>query len=267
MSEQEKGSPDSNNHKKDIYDKQLNTINIVIAGIGIMFLIVFAGIGYLQVKSANELSETMKEMKQEFKENIKTYKDELSTTLPRYDERIDRIANDVNYKVDKKIEEFNTKFNDVIGDAPEPAQLKLFYKGEVFSSTSIFVDYTKDENQQLKANGPQVTIKNVGGKPTNEISIYILSDLNNYSNYAYTQSYPSGEWHMIEESESNEPYAKWKFNFEDRATKYLNPGEVWKIQLPSFIKPSSGTEVNFKFQIFYGSEEFLVADLKIKEKK
>jgi gas vesicle protein len=266
MSEQEKSSPDSQDHKKDVFEKQLNTINIVIAGIGIMFLIVFAGIGYLQVKSANELSDTMKDMKQEFKENIKTYKDELSTTLPRYEERIDRIGNDVNYKVDKKIEEFNTRFNEVLGNAPSPALLKLFYNGEAFSSTTIFVEYKK-EDQRLIAKGPQLTIKNTGGKPTNEIAIYFLSNNELSNNYANSQSYPDGEWHLIDYTSDGEEIAKWKFNFEDRATKYLNPGEVWKIQLPNISKPNTKDEVNVKFQIFYGSEEFLVADLRIKEKK
>ena len=78
MSDQEKGSPDSQNPKKDIFEKQLYTINTAIAGIGIMFLILFVGIGNLQIKSANELSDTMKDMKQEFNENIKTYMNKLN---------------------------------------------------------------------------------------------------------------------------------------------------------------------------------------------
>jgi predicted PurR-regulated permease PerM len=114
-------SPKSDVSIDKLIGRQLATINIVIAGIGLMFIIAIFVLGYLQIKSANELSSTMNTIKNDYKENFNDYKNKLDNTLPRYDERIDRLTDDVNKKVDNNIADMTQKVNEAIGTALKPA--------------------------------------------------------------------------------------------------------------------------------------------------
>lgn len=248
--------------KKDIFEKQISAINIWTTIMGLTFLLIFGGIGYLQFKSAVELSDTLKEMKTDMKDYAESYKQELSQNL----DRIDNIEYKVQYQVDREIKEMRDKINESIGNVPEPPKLELTIDGLKATSKIFEVSTTIAPNNNVRLSTPLISISNVGGKSTNELIIYMYSIHFNNQMDTYSDHYPWGNWRIASYGNDNNPEYKWVFQPAETHSRFINAGESWTLNLPEAHVSKETKTVELRIAIYYGSKDYVDDRIQFKVK-
>ena len=248
-----------------LISRQLNTINIVIAAIGIMFLIAISGLGYLQIKSSDELSKTAKEMKDDLRYNMDQLNKGFEKDIKDQQSYIENYNKGIEKRIDTKLADFEKRFNQIAGEATEPALLNIYYKGEKVFKNTLFVPYRKtgSKKNQYAVRIPRFIIKNEGGKPTNIVNVYISSD-HNLSSGGFVDSYPFGYWNKAIVQEGSEFISKLVFYLGENSIQFINPDEFWSMEIPEILTKDLNDSIKIRIEIYYGLEKPTTADILFK---
>lgn len=245
-------------NKKDIFEKQISAINIWTTIMGLTFLLVFGGIGYLQFKSAGEISSTLQEMKKDMKDYSDTYKQELSQNISR----IDNLETRMQYQIDREIRDMKEKVDKTVGDLPEPANVVLLVNGLKIQDKLYSIKTENGPDNLRSLIFPSITILNDGGRPTGELMIYCTTYYITNTMNSYSDMYPRGNWDRTKYNYEEQEKTDWIFNIDSDNSRYINPGESWTINIPEGFAKKETKEVKFLIEVFYGSKVSSKSDLR-----
>lgn len=253
----------SQSNIEKLLSRQLTTINIVVASIGIMFLIAISGLGYLQIKSSDELSTTAKEMKADLRYNMEQLNKGFEKDIKNQQEYIENYTNGIEKKVDTKIEDFEKQFNQIVGKATQPALLNVYYKKNIIINSKITIPFGKigGNNKTTYSSLPRINIKNDGGKTTNKVILYVLSDHDLNLGMGTSDSYPPGYWNRTDQELEGSFVSKAVYKSWDNPIEVINPMEYWTVELPAASINKDDDKIRIRIEIYYGVDKPTIAEI------